>query len=348
MSFYRIEDPRKRDALVEDYVATMKRIRERAKKERMGDTYHRQELEQHFVPVVKSNEIMAEEITKALKPIKQEVEKLNKQYIKLEPELSEEEEELPRKRRRISAYGPLAREWKNKMLSQDPDVDTSFGIRFVTDGATAMGNRYVNIDGNNLIVAGKEYKGTEGLWNLITGTTKDELTRYTKIEMTNYIDLLWTTSVLHRDFDPSNPHPRANGAWKWKNLLNRIWYGWKNTAPPVSDTGNNDNNDIIDREEEEEGSEHTNDDDNLGITAVSSSGSGLRDPVKSCKVYVQKKGKCYRVEKTKGNGFYLSRHRIPSVGNGLFLRHGRNIYNGQGLFGRNSPLKNVPILGWFL
>ena len=83
MSFYRIEDPRKRDALVEDYVATMKRIRERAKKERMGDTYHRQELEQHFVPVVKSDEIMAEEIAKALKPIRQEGEKLNKQYIKL-------------------------------------------------------------------------------------------------------------------------------------------------------------------------------------------------------------------------------------------------------------------------
>ena len=333
--------------MVEDYVATLKRLRERAKKERMGDTYYRQELEQHFAPVVKSNEIMTEEITKALKPIKQEVEKLNKKYIKLEPELSEEEEELPRKRRRISAYGPLARKWKNKMLSQDPDVDTSFGIRFVTDGATAMGNKLVKIDGNDLIVAGKEYKGTEGLWNLITGTKEDQLMDYTKIEMENYVHLLWTTSVLHREFDPSNPSPRANGSWKWKNLLNRIWYGFKNTAPPANDTGDDDN-DGIGREEED--SEDANDDADIDVIAVPSSGSGLRDPVKSCKVYVQKKCKCYRVQKTKGDGFYLSRHsRIPSVGNGLFLRHGRNVYNGEGLlFGRISPFKNVPILGWLL
>jgi len=27
---------------------------------------------------------------------------------------------------------------------------------------------------------------------------------------------------MHRDFDPDNPHPRANRTWKWKHILNKL------------------------------------------------------------------------------------------------------------------------------
>ena len=36
-------------------------------------------------------------------------------------------------------------------------------------------------------------------------------------------------------------------------------------------------------------------------------------------------------------------------GDGLFLKHGSNIYDGRGLLlGKNSPFKNIPILGLLL
>ena len=316
MSFYRITDPKKRDAMVADYIATVKRIKQRNLNERMGDLYRQREAEEHFQPVLQSNEKMMEEFVKDLKPIKEEVASISK-YIKQEPE----EEELPHKRRRID----FATEWRRKVASQDPDVDTAFGIRVLSDGTTAMGNKVVQIDGNDLIVADVKYKGTEGLWNLITGARKDQLTHYTKEEMRDYIDLLEATSALHRDFDPNSSHPRANGSWKWKNVLHNIWYALKAS----DDSG--------------EDSEHDDDDE-------PSTGSGLLDPIKSCNMYVQRNGKCYRVKLVEGDGLFLRPHgRRVATGDGLFLKQGHNVYDGEGLlFGRNSPFKNIPILGWLL
>ena len=73
MSFYRIEDPEKRDEMVEGYLATMKRLKHRAREEHMDDTFRRQELAQQWQPVVQSNERMVERIAEDLKPIKTEM-----------------------------------------------------------------------------------------------------------------------------------------------------------------------------------------------------------------------------------------------------------------------------------
>ena len=229
---------------------------------------------------------------------------------------------------------------EEEILSHDPDVDRSFGIWFEDNGTMKMGNKDVYMDGHDIIVDGRAYEGTEGLWNLIAGKSQVQIIdNYTKKDMAEYIEILKTTHALHRDFDPFNPHPRANGTWKWKRLLRNIWYGLKDKAPPPS---SDDEDGRVD--EDDEKYEEQNYDNNEG-----SRGSGLRDPVKSCKVYVQKKGKCYRVQK-KGKGFFLShQNSIPNVGTGLFLRQGRNVYNGDGLLlGRNSPFKNIPVLGWIL
>ena len=42
---------------------------------------------------------------------------------------------------------------------------------------------------------------------------------------------------------------------------------------------------------------------------------------------------------------------LPSFveGDGLFLKHGADISDGAGLLmGKNSPFKNIPVLGWLL
>ena len=320
MSFYRIEDPEKRDEMVEDYVATMKRLKQRAREERMGDTYRRQQLIQQWQPVVQSNEKMVERFAEDLKPIKTEVKNLSR-HIKQEID-SEEEEDLPRKRRRIAQtdddYGPLASKFKTRVLTGDPDLDKTFGLHFTNEGKTAMGNKIVNINGDDLMVGNEFYKGTPGLWNLITNTKQDQIGQtgidFEENDLGEYIRLLAQTNVLYRDFDPASPYPRSNGSWKWSKLLKPVWDGWKKDGE--------------------------------------ASGSGLlQDPVESYKTYIQKKGKCYRVQTTvDGEGLFLSRHpRLREVGDGLFLRRGRNVYDGEGLmFGANSPFKDIPILGWIL
>ena len=64
-------------------------------------------------------------------------------------------------------------------------------------------------------------------------------------------------------------------------------------------------------------------------------------------LYLQKHGKCNRVQKMKGNGLYLAPHISFVEGDVLFLYHGNDINDGAALLiVKNSPFKNIPILGW--
>ena len=69
-------------------------------------------------------------------------------------------------------------------------------------------------------------------------------------------------------------------------------------------------------------------------------------------LYLFKRGHCIKVEPVKGNGLYLTPHSSKmhaGVGDGLYLKRGDAVHNGEGLIlGKNSPFKNVPILGWIL
>ena len=79
--------------------------------------------------------------------------------------------------------------------------------------------------------------------------------------------------------------------------------------------------------------------------------SGAVEKAVGSGLFLHKNGRSYRVQTTKGDGLYLSPHRTPTGvhGDGLYLKHGSNIYDGRGLIlGKNSPFKNIPILGWIL
>ena len=121
---------------------------------------------------------------------------------------SDEEEDLPRKRRRIAQndddYGTLASKFKTRVLTGDPDLDKTFGLHFTNEGKTAMGNKIVNINGDDLMVGNEFYKGTPGLWNLITNTKQDQIGQtgidFEENDLGEYIRLLAQTNVLYRDF----------------------------------------------------------------------------------------------------------------------------------------------------
>ena len=61
---------------------------------------------------------------------------------------------------------------------------------------------------------------------------------------------------------------------------------------------------------------------------------------------LHKHDKCYRVQKVKGNGLYLSPHPGFVEGDGLFPKHGEDISDGAGLLmGKNSPMDNSTTSG---
>ena len=73
MSFLKIEDKRKREKTIKEFLALKKRIKARNLQERMGDMDYRLEMEEQYEPIIASNKHTADDITAQLVPIRKEL-----------------------------------------------------------------------------------------------------------------------------------------------------------------------------------------------------------------------------------------------------------------------------------
>ena len=83
-----------------------------------------------------------------------------------------------------------------------------------------------------------------------------------------------------------------------------------------------------------------------GLTTGQLSG-GINKEISGDGLYLHKHDECYRVQKCKGGGLYLTPHPRFVEGDGLSLKHGNDISVGL-LLGKNSPFTNIPVFGWLL
>lgn len=212
MSFYRITDPKKRDDMVKDYVSTMKRLRQRDLQDRLGEFNYQQEQERQYKPIIESNAQTVKQIKKVKASDKQ---------------LKEEPKEEPKEEESVTLFDEL----KSKILSKDPDVDSSYGIVFKEDGKTFMGSKPVTIQNDDIVVGSQVYDGTVGLWRLIIGVREDQIgvigKDFTDDDLLQYTNLLRQTNVLYRDFDRNKPYPRASKSYKWRVILKPLWDKFK-------------------------------------------------------------------------------------------------------------------------
>ena len=220
MSFLKISDPLKRDAIVKEYLELKKNIRDNFLSERIGEQQLQTDLSKFYRPITETQKATTREITEGLKPIREGIDNipdiiLGREAIKeYEKELEEEEEEEEEDDERV---GEIARNYLNKQFR-----DTTFGIR-KEKGDHYIGNTHVIVKDNDIYIknTGERFKGTPGLWELITSRDPVDFNKKDKDE---YERLTIRTNTLHRYDDPHNPHPKANRSNKWKNILGPTWY----------------------------------------------------------------------------------------------------------------------------
>ena len=126
---------------------------------------------------------------------------------------------------------------------------------YFKDGDFRIGDKKVDIKGDNTKIEDKEYPGTSGLWSLIMDDNPQE---FTEDDYLNYGRILKQTNTIFQKNNPKQNRAKSSGGYKWKNLIKPIW------------------EDIKKQKKEKEPDEDEEDEDEDEEPQPSTSGTGLK------------------------------------------------------------------------
>ena len=214
MSFIKVKDPRKREELIRDFIETRKRIKDNFIAKKVGEAEYQTGLTKLFKPVTETQKATTKEITEAQKaaaekitqellPIKEGIEKLPGAISEGFPALGMTEEELIK-------IGPIARKYIQSNLGR---ATTKAGL-YSEDDNLKIGYRPVKIENDNIIIDDERFKGTVGLWELITSKDIPDISEYGATDLADYITIMHITKAT---YDKNNK--RVGGNDKMNKLI---------------------------------------------------------------------------------------------------------------------------------
>ena len=206
MSFIKVKDPRKREELIRDFIETRKRIKDNFIAKKVGEAEYQTGLTKLFKPVTETQKATTEKITQELLPIKEGIEKLSGAISEAGqslPALGITEEELIK-------IGPIARKYIQSNLGR---ATTKAGL-YSEDDNLKIGYRPVKIENDDIIIGDTPFKGTVGLWELITSKDIPDKTEYSAEDLAGYITIMHITKAT---YDKNNK--RVGGNEKMNKLI---------------------------------------------------------------------------------------------------------------------------------
>ena len=218
MSFLKISDPTKRDAMVKEYLDLKKNIQDNLLSDRTGEQQLQTDLSKFFKPITKTQKATAKEITEELKPIKEGIENIPN-IITFPAYPSIRASRKPLEGEDTQYIGKVATNALRKFATIDK-ADRTYGLRD-DGGKFYIGEKLTVIDDNDLVVGRDVYEGTPGLWELIMSKEPDK-TIYTPEDKENYARLMIKTNVLRQKKYPNRP--RSADSDKWRDILSPIWH----------------------------------------------------------------------------------------------------------------------------
>ena len=217
MSFIKVKDPRKREELIRDFIETRKRIKDNFIAKKVGEAEYQTGLTKLFKPVTETQKATTKEITEAQKAA---AEKITQELLPIKegikgskgfPALGITEEQIKEKN-----LGPIV---LGALEYLKPEKKTTFGMYF-KDGDFRIGDKKVDIKGDDIKIEDKEYTGTPGLWELIM---KDNPQNFTEEDYLNYGRILKQTNTIYQKNNPNQNRAKSSGGDKWKKLIKPIW-----------------------------------------------------------------------------------------------------------------------------
>lgn len=98
-------------------------------------------------------------------------------------------------------------------------TDNNYGIRSENGSDLWIGNSPITIEINDIIFQNKKYKGTQGLWELLT--LKDPLDYYTKKDLENYEEIIINSNSYRTNYE-ENGKIKSNTGLKYMQYIKPI------------------------------------------------------------------------------------------------------------------------------
>ena len=115
--------------------------------------------------------------------------------------------------------GELATDYLKQYASNKKSVDTTFGINS-KNGDFYIGYEQITIEGDDVVIDRTVYKGTPGLWELIT-MAKPNNSIYDSNDLETYAEILERTNAMSQ---PSNPKkPKSSKSEKYTQIIKPLW-----------------------------------------------------------------------------------------------------------------------------
>jgi hypothetical protein len=121
----------------------------------------------------------------------------------------------------VYGFGSTAAPYLAPYAYESDSLDRQYGIR--KDGDKySIGNSTVTIDGDsNIYLRDKEFKGTEGLWELLT-RKKTNLAAVTTKELRKYKSILQMTDAHLEQYEPGCNIHVSRGV-KYRNVISKLF-----------------------------------------------------------------------------------------------------------------------------
>ncbi len=128
-------------------------------------------------------------------------------------------------------YHPLPLKYIKRFISKESDG--RLRVKLDKDiEQFSIGNKKINFDGPDLLVSGKKYKGTKGLYGLLFNQKVPTI--YTKDDARNYVQILKKANALKKYFTPTSELISSNNI-KFKKVVQPL-------LKKITDEDDNDNN----------------------------------------------------------------------------------------------------------
>jgi hypothetical protein len=210
--FLQIDDPKKRDKIVDEFLKTRKNIKQNFEQDKLLNIGFREETQKLFKPITES-------ITEQKTSQKENMAILAQNQGKIYQKLKELHAITESKHIMISDL------IKNYLSDNTKRSNAGYSIRYdATKKQHTIGNQVIKFDNNAMEIAGHPYEATEGLMILLTKNAPDKSKVYEE-DKEDYKRILIDTNALYQNFDPITGRVNSNKSEMWNFISNELFPG---------------------------------------------------------------------------------------------------------------------------